>query len=210
MSKFFIFQQRPSGDSYIEPAVLMVIEADDEREANARARKYGIYFRGAMLGKDCDCCGDRWGEVSPNDAVERFIQPLIRVNDDGINVYIGPRKFQIHREVPVGLSIVAVFYRDGRSVHYVKTADGYSVHENRKPIVKGTRVKLKGPEPSIEDVDMGEIGLVGTVEEIESANGKLFYSVAIEDAPEDFKRKCDELHYAWDEVSVTRDQLEPI
>lgn len=63
---FFLYDQNNSGGSFdiddekgIGPSVW--IEANDKRQANARAtEELGIYFCGVEAGIDCECCGDRW------------------------------------------------------------------------------------------------------------------------------------------------------
>lgn len=63
--KFYEFRQNNSGGNFhiseeagIGPSV--IIEATSAEEANAKAEAIGIYFDGCDIGRDCDCCGDRW------------------------------------------------------------------------------------------------------------------------------------------------------
>ena len=70
---FFTFIQNNSGGEFVKDENLgkvVVIEACCHREANAKAKKLGIYFNGCQKGKDCNCCGDRWNKVDKFDADE--------------------------------------------------------------------------------------------------------------------------------------------
>ena len=42
----------------------VLIEAKTATEANKIAEANGIYFDGVGAGVDCECCGDRWYQVS--------------------------------------------------------------------------------------------------------------------------------------------------
>lgn len=62
---FYEFRQNNSGGSFHFDhnrgiSVLVVIEAQDLREAVYRAERLGLYFDGVEDGLDCECCGDRW------------------------------------------------------------------------------------------------------------------------------------------------------
>lgn len=60
---FYTFSQNNSGgDFYCNDNLgeYVIIEADDEDDACARAEEIGIYFHGVDSGDDCECCGDRW------------------------------------------------------------------------------------------------------------------------------------------------------
>jgi hypothetical protein len=58
--KFFHFNQNNSFGQYDGPALDVVIEAENAKDANHRAEDNGLYFDGCMDGIDCKCCGDRW------------------------------------------------------------------------------------------------------------------------------------------------------
>lgn len=76
--KFFNFYQNNSGGYFIKDDFVdekVIIQAKDHHEANDKALSLGIYFDGVMKGIDCECCGDRWNEVSRND--ERTNCPII-------------------------------------------------------------------------------------------------------------------------------------
>ena len=57
---FYTYDQTNSGGTYTGPAACVIVEADSAWQANAIARKHGVYFDGCQSGKDCSCCGDRW------------------------------------------------------------------------------------------------------------------------------------------------------
>ena len=57
---FFTYSQNNSGGVWREPAQYVIIEADNEYEANEIAESEGLYFNGVREGVDCECCGDRW------------------------------------------------------------------------------------------------------------------------------------------------------
>jgi hypothetical protein len=63
MANFYRFDQNNSGGDYQKPARHVFVEANTSEEANNIAEKIGIYFDGADMGYDCDCCGDRWNPV---------------------------------------------------------------------------------------------------------------------------------------------------
>ena len=48
----------------------LFIEAESANMANAKLEDFGGYFNGVEDDRDCDCCGDRWYEVSASDAME--------------------------------------------------------------------------------------------------------------------------------------------
>lgn len=67
---FFHFGQNNSGGSFVIDhkkgiSHHVIIEARDAQDANHLAEdKHEIYFNGMDDGRDCDCCGSRWSEVS--------------------------------------------------------------------------------------------------------------------------------------------------
>ena len=55
------FRQNNSGGYFTEPAeTIIVVDAKSEDHALEVAQKAGLYLDGVQLGRDCDCCGDRW------------------------------------------------------------------------------------------------------------------------------------------------------
>lgn len=72
---FYLFSQNNSGGSFdVDEKVChtVVIEAESADEANSLAKDIGVYFDGCYQGIDCDCCGDRWYEVSDPIDLERY------------------------------------------------------------------------------------------------------------------------------------------
>lgn len=62
---FYVFDQNNSGGHFIRDEQFgigdyVIIEAIALEEAISRAEEIGIYFNGVELGRDCECCGDRW------------------------------------------------------------------------------------------------------------------------------------------------------
>ena len=62
---FYTFNQNNSGGSFqFRPGAgissYVIIEADDDLEAEYLASRIGLYFNGVEDGIDCGCCGDRW------------------------------------------------------------------------------------------------------------------------------------------------------
>lgn len=65
---FFHYTQNNSGGKFVSDALRgigphVIIEAPSGERANKRAEQIGLYFDGCEIGKDCSCCGDRWGRV---------------------------------------------------------------------------------------------------------------------------------------------------
>lgn len=61
---WYKFDQNNSGGSFRmneDVAHYVFIQAYSAKEANHLAENIGIYFDGCREGRDCDCCGDRWG-----------------------------------------------------------------------------------------------------------------------------------------------------
>jgi hypothetical protein len=62
---YFLYRQNNSGGDYDIDLkkglnINVIVEADSEMEADAKACDVGIYFDGVANGTDCECCGDRW------------------------------------------------------------------------------------------------------------------------------------------------------
>lgn len=57
---FYVFSQNNSGGSFINPAIVVAVEAQSADEANRKAEKIGVYFDSE---RDCPCCGSRWDAV---------------------------------------------------------------------------------------------------------------------------------------------------
>lgn len=62
---FFTYNQNNSGGDFVIDAqrgisTFVIVEADDDVEADEKAEKIGLYWDGVAEGRDCECCGDRW------------------------------------------------------------------------------------------------------------------------------------------------------
>jgi len=60
---YYEYTQNNSGGNFVVNKELdhrVFIKAKNEKEANKKAEKLGIYFNGCHDGVDCSCCGDRW------------------------------------------------------------------------------------------------------------------------------------------------------
>lgn len=106
---FYTFNQNNSGGSFDfdkDEGIthIVVVEADSESRAIAKAREIGIYFNGCDEGMDCPCCGDRWCE--PHEGTEKpaiYGEEITGRYCDGNN----------HCWMEPGME-VAVHYKDGR------------------------------------------------------------------------------------------------
>lgn len=61
---FYSYNQNNSGGSFdVDDKVChrIFIEAFNEAEADFKAEELGVYFNGVEDGRDCPCCGERWG-----------------------------------------------------------------------------------------------------------------------------------------------------
>lgn len=80
---FYQYRQNNSGGSHEinENVTLNVyVQASSPEEADARAKRIGIYFDGVDNNVDCECCGDRWipavgYAVTILDATELVVSP---------------------------------------------------------------------------------------------------------------------------------------
>ena len=75
---FFNYQQNNSFGYFLPPKKTVIVEADDENEANELATTVGVYFDGVKNGKDCPCCGNRWARNwnDPTDQPEIYGDPV--------------------------------------------------------------------------------------------------------------------------------------
>lgn len=70
---FFTYSQNNSGghfDRSLEDGITdyVIIEAIDDKDADEKAERIGLYFGGVEKGFDCECCGDRWYPAYYTDA----------------------------------------------------------------------------------------------------------------------------------------------
>lgn len=57
----YVYDQNNSGGYFIDPAILVVVDADSPEEADSLALENGVYFNSSA---DCECCGPRWSSQS--------------------------------------------------------------------------------------------------------------------------------------------------
>lgn len=62
---FYTYHQNNSGGEFhydYDAGIArdVIIEADNAKQANAKALEVGLYWNGVDEAGDCDCCGDRW------------------------------------------------------------------------------------------------------------------------------------------------------
>lgn len=100
---FFHFRQNNSYGIWKGPAINVIIEAEDDEEANDLAEMHGLYFNGVDDGQDCPCCGDRWYEVwgKGNEVPSCYGEPVKETGEYGSAVGNG--------EFPS----LTIFYKDG-------------------------------------------------------------------------------------------------
>ena len=70
----------------------MFIEAEDAASANSKAEALGAYFDGCAMGRDCNCCGDRWTRCDESGAVRSITDSTTAIMQyhstlDGIEAY---------------------------------------------------------------------------------------------------------------------------
>ena len=109
---FYEFGQNNSGGSFVIDNDLtchVIIEADNDKEANKLAEGVGVYFNGCDDNIDCNCCGDRWYEQYEEEG------------DEVPSVYGTPvaewAKSNKHHWAPLGHQAV-VYYKDGTKRWY--------------------------------------------------------------------------------------------
>lgn len=109
---FFHYSQNNSGGGFDFDEATgithhVVIEAKTAAEANSLAEQKGLYFDGCDSGRDCPCCGDRWGCASDTDGT-----PEPTVYGRPANAYASASVW-----MKPGHEI-AVHYKDGRTVWF--------------------------------------------------------------------------------------------
>lgn len=68
-TKFYYFRQCNSGGKFTEPAVAVVIEAEDAEDANRRARSQGLLLD-EVGPDDCSHCGSRWDSITEDETFD--------------------------------------------------------------------------------------------------------------------------------------------
>lgn len=103
---FYKFKQNNSGGGFDlddKVTIAVWIEADTPSQANSKAEEIGIYFNGCDDGTDCECCGDRWYEVSERDAED---EPTTSKYDD----------FWVRN----GVAHTYIYYANGKKEEWIK------------------------------------------------------------------------------------------
>jgi hypothetical protein len=106
-TKFFSYRQNNSWGYFKSPAIHIIIEALDPKDADNRAEELGAYFGGSG---DCPCCGDRW---YPTHKTEADDEPL--VYGDTPQEYMTRKTFKWGRDK---YPEILVRYINGREVRY--------------------------------------------------------------------------------------------
>lgn len=109
---FYLFTQNNTGGSFDLDENLthhVIVEADNEGEAEGKFRSLGGYFDGVYEGRDCNCCGDRWHRPSRWDSSE---EP--EVYGDHPATYVAKQRWLW---MPKGREVV-IHYKDGSKVWF--------------------------------------------------------------------------------------------
>ena len=109
---FHYWQNNSGGEFQVNDKVCqhVVVEADDPRHANDRARDIGLYFDGVSRHIDCECCGDRWRRQWIEEAGD--VGPMINglLVEDHTDTIFGE----------VGEVYCRVYYLDGKVEEFVQ------------------------------------------------------------------------------------------
>lgn len=108
---FYEYRQNNSGGTFTvneEVTIHVIIEADNDDQANSIAEEIGIYFDGCDKGRDCSCCGDRWDRnYSEGDP------------EPSIYYHTPPEDFSCPW-VEDGEVYCRVYFKDGTTKEYIK------------------------------------------------------------------------------------------
>lgn len=113
---FFNIRQNNSGGRFGPPAINVIVEADDWREADAIAAENGVYLNGVASGYDCSCCGDRWHSAEWEDG-----KPEPMIYGKSISDYMADSGMSnLNREWAKQdkTALAVVFYKDGSEAWY--------------------------------------------------------------------------------------------
>lgn len=87
--KWYGYDQNGSGNTYLPPAKLVLIEAPSAGDAEAvMLRRFGIDVWAGMGKYDCECCGERWSPVDEDDGRETVERAALVA---GVNLEYPPR-----------------------------------------------------------------------------------------------------------------------
>jgi hypothetical protein len=138
---FFTYHQNNSGgvfdyDYDAGIARNVIIEADNAKQANAKALKVGLYWNGVDEAGDCDCCGDRW--YSAWGDTEGTPNPTVYGRDAALELHQGWREEMEYEGF--------IHFADGRKVGFAHhTVPGLEVVDppkpKPKPVARGRKPK---------------------------------------------------------------------
>lgn len=134
---FYAYRQNNSGGSFYGP-INVIIEADSAEEADHIATTHAdspIYFDGCSIGRDCDCCGDRWYR-----AYDGHAEPLVygeKPPEDTLILYkYGKKKESIESEIK---EILTDFLTSG---HFPNPPDTLESTQNKFEIATKKILKI--------------------------------------------------------------------
>lgn len=86
---FYTFSQSNPGGRYDDSMPMyLIIQSTSAEQANERAESLGVYFDGTVIGRDCECCNDRWYRVDDFDGKKNPMVYGELAVDDGNRVKI--------------------------------------------------------------------------------------------------------------------------
>ena len=107
---FYNFRQNNSGGRWRDPAIEVIVEADDEAHADFIAEQYcEVYFDGSG---DCRCCGNRWSSHHNDDGKESpFLYGSVTIEE-----YFKDRSLYNFSEEKIPQ--IMIRYKNGTKVYY--------------------------------------------------------------------------------------------
>jgi hypothetical protein len=120
---WYEYRQNNSGGSFHmndDVSVYVLVEAEDDVQAEREALEAGIYFDGVAAGFDCSCCGDRWYE---GEKLEEF--RIYQLFSDEHTLYddVGAYAAELAREsswAKEGRPVVVVYHKNGKVERFYK------------------------------------------------------------------------------------------
>lgn len=116
--KFYHYRQNNSGGAFEFDhdkgiSVNVIIQASSAEEADEKAGEIGLYFDGVESGRDCGCCGDRWGGCcGPGEQLPSIYSAPVE------EYYLASDGSRPYRWTPKGEADCYVHYSDGSVVGY--------------------------------------------------------------------------------------------